>query len=245
MKPIPGGRSHWIRRALVLLPTLALISPIGRRGLAAESSPPLQWEACQNEALASYGYKCATVPRPLRRSEPDGPQVKLAVYGLPATRSDQERIGTLFFNPGGPGQPGGGSAIKGMFLPPDVRRAFDLVTWDPQGLGLSRPVLANCAVSMPRRPATRPVDWQQVLKQRQSELSERNRDCIARHRALIPQMGTVEVVHNLEALRQTVGDDRLTFWGVSYWNRAGFHLCGAVPPASACPANPRKCRPLE
>ena len=60
------------------------------------------------------------------------------------------------------------------------------------------------------------MDWQQVLSQRQLELTERNRDCIARHRALIPEMGTVDAAHDLDALRQAVGDDRLTFWGVSY-----------------------------
>ena len=220
---------HWIRRALVLLPSLALISPLEGRGLAAQSSPLLQWETCRNAALASNGYECATFPRPLRRNEPDGPQVRLAVYRLPSTGSDQERIGTLFFNPGGPGQPGGGSATKGMFLPPAVRRAFDFVTWDPRGLGLSQPALEGCTVSMPSRPATGPVDWQQVLRQRQAELSERNRDCIARHRALIPQMGTVEVAHDLEALRQAVGDDRLTFWGISYGTVLGSTYAALFP----------------
>ena len=82
---------------------------------------------------------------------------------------------------------------------------------------------------MPRRPATGPVDWQEVLKQRQSELSKRNRDCIARHRDLILQMGTVEVAHDLDALRQAVGDDRLTFWGISYGTVLGSTYAALFP----------------
>ena len=83
-----------------------------------------------------------------------------------------------------------------------MRRAFDFVTWDPRGLGQSKPALADCSVAMPQRPATGPVDWQRLLMQRQRELAESNRDCITRDRALIPQMGTIEVVHDLDALRQ-------------------------------------------
>ena len=209
-------QSHWFRRALEALPVLALVSSFGARALADQASPPLRWQACQDYTLASHGYECASFNRPLRRGEPDGPHVELAVFRLPATGSAQERIGTLFFNPGGPGQPGGGSATKGMFLPPKVRRAFDFVTWDPRGLGQSKPALADCSVAMPQRPATGPVDWQRVLTQRQRALAKSNRDCIARYRYLISQMGTVEAVHDLDALRQAVGDDRLNFWGVSY-----------------------------
>ena len=222
-------RSHWLRRALAALPALALVSPFGARALADQETPSLRWQACQNDPLASYGYECARFTRPLRRSEPDGPQVELAVFRLPATGSAQERIGTLFFNPGGPGQPSGGSPTKGMLLPAEVRRAFDFVTWDPRGLGQSRPALADCAVAMPQRPATGPVDWQRVLTLRQRELAKSNRDCIARHRDLIPQMGTVEAAHDLDALRQAVGDDRLSFWGISYGTVIGSTYAALFP----------------
>ena len=220
-------RSNWLRGALAAL--LALASPFGERAMAGQASPPLRWQACQDKTLASYGYECASFSRPLRRAEPDGPQVQLAVFRLPATGSAQERIGTLFFNPGGPGQPGSESANKGLFLPAQVRRAFDFVTWDPRGLGQSKPALADCAVAMPQRPATGSVDWQRVLTQRQRELANSNRDCISRHRDLIPQMGTVEAAHDLDALRKAVGDDRLSFWGVSYGTVIGSTYVALFP----------------
>jgi len=229
MTPRSGVAFQWIRKAFMALPAVALLSSPGVRVWAGPSATPLRWQACQDDTLAAHGYECSRFSRPLRRAEPDGPQVELAVFRLPATGSVQERIGTLFFNPGGPGQPGGGSATRGMFLPARVRRAFDFVTWDPRGLGQSKPALADCAVAMPQRPATGPVDWQRVLTQRQQELTERNRDCIARHRDLIPQMGTVEAAHDLDALRRALGDDRLSFWGISYGTVIGSTYAALFP----------------
>ena len=229
MTPRSGVASPWIRKALTVLPAVALLSPFGARALAGQASQPLRWQACQDDTLASTGYECASFSRPLRRAEPDGPQVELALFRLPATGTSQERIGTLFFNPGGPGAPGHTSAYKGRLLPEEVRRAFDFVIWDPRGLGQSRPALADCAVAMPQRPATGPVDWQRVLTQRQRELAASNRDCIARHRNLIPQMGTVEAAHDLDALRQAVGDDRLSFWGISYGTVIGSTYAALFP----------------
>ena len=66
----------------------------------------------RHDTLAAYGYECASFSRQLRCAEPVGLQVELAVFRLLATGSAQERIGTLFFNPGGPGAPGHASAFK-------------------------------------------------------------------------------------------------------------------------------------
>lgn len=212
-----------------MLPALALVSPFGAWALAGQASQPLHWQVCQDDTLGAYGCECASFSRPLRRAEPVGLQVELAVFRLPATGSAQERIGSLFFNPGGPGAPSHTSAYKGRLLPEEVRRAFDFVTWDPRGLRQSKPALADCSLAMPQRPATGPVDWQRVLMQRQRELAESNRDCIARHRALIRQMGTVGAVHDLDALRQAVGDDRLNFWGISYGTVIGSTYAALFP----------------
>ena len=119
------------------MPVLALVSPFGARALAGQASQPLHWQVChcQDDTLAPYGYECASFNRLLTRAEPVGSQGELAVFRLPATGSAQERIGTLFFNPGGPGAPGHTSVYRGRLLPEEVRRAFDFVTWDPRGLG--------------------------------------------------------------------------------------------------------------
>lgn len=189
----------------------------------------LQWGPCRLERLAKQGFDCSTLKRPLRHRNPNGPQVDLAVFRLPATGPADQKIGTLFFNPGGPGQSGHGSAWKGLLLPDAIRRSFDFITWDPRGIGQSSPALENCSVGMPQRPAIGRVTWDQVLMTRQQQLAEANRDCIVRHRELIQGMGTVETVHDLEALRASVGDPTLTFWGVSYGTVIGSTYAALFP----------------
>ena len=56
--------AHWLRTVLAALPALALVSPFGARVLAGQSPPPLHWQACQDDTLASHGYECASFSRP-------------------------------------------------------------------------------------------------------------------------------------------------------------------------------------
>src|SRR3954462_5941092 len=65
--------------------------------------PALQWQPCGTSTPA--GFECALVPVPLDHAYPDGKTITLAVIRHPATEPNN-RIGTLFFNPGGPGGPG-------------------------------------------------------------------------------------------------------------------------------------------
>ena len=212
-----------------LLPLLVLAGLTPSVLAAARDSKELQWGPCRLERLAKQGFDCSTLQRPLRHLNPDGPQVDLAVFRLPATGPADQKIGTLFFNPGGPGQSGHGSSWKGLLLPDAIRRSFDFITWDPRGIGQSLPALENCSVGMPQRPAIGRVTWDQVLMTRQQQLAEANRDCIVRHRELIQGMGTVETVHDLEALRASVGDTTLTFWGVSYGTVIGSTYAALFP----------------
>lgn len=188
-----------------------------------------RWRACEGDVLQALGFECATLRRPLERQQPSGAQVELAIYRLPATGGAEQRIGTLFFNPGGPGQPGHTSANKAFFLPPSLRRSFDFVTWDPRGLGRSSPALEGCLIGFPRRPAQGTVDWTLVHQARAEELRQANQDCIRRHQGLIRGMGTVEVAHDLEALRRALGESQLTYWGISYGTVIGSTYAALFP----------------
>ena len=65
--------------------------------------PRLVWHQCASPE--QQGFQCATARVPLNYSNPRGPTIHLAVIRHPA--SDRaHRIGTLFFNPGGPGASG-------------------------------------------------------------------------------------------------------------------------------------------
>ena len=219
------------RSRLCMLAGLLAVVGSAAAGHAAQRTEvnPLEWNPCPSGFLAKKGFECARLSRPLHHDQSDGPKIELAVYRLPASGTADERIGSLLFNPGGPGQPGGGSANNAFLIPEDLRRAFDFVIWDPRGLGESTPKLTGCTVGAVQRPATGPVDWQRVLDQRRLELATANRGCIKTHRELISAMGTVETAHDLDALRRALGDPKLTYWGVSYGTVIGSTYAAIYP----------------
>ncbi|MFM8560978.1 MAG: hypothetical protein ACKOB9_02645 [Solirubrobacterales bacterium] len=97
----------------------------------------LDWKSCSQpqfdrwkkiDGASLEGFDCAPFTRPLNRRKPAGSKVTLAVVRLPATGTAAERKGTLFLNPGGPGQSGVGLSDIAFLLPAEVRRSFDFVT---------------------------------------------------------------------------------------------------------------------
>ncbi|MET9893540.1 hypothetical protein ABZZ47_25675 [Streptomyces sp. NPDC006465] len=75
---------------------------------ATSSVPPLEldWRVC----VQGSPYDCATARVPLDYSRPRGRTIELAVIKRKATGPGR-RIGTLLFNPGGPGGPTGTEGV--------------------------------------------------------------------------------------------------------------------------------------
>jgi pimeloyl-ACP methyl ester carboxylesterase len=204
------------------------------RAAAATDAQPgvLDWKPCSDPAFDRWrkvddtdlgGLECATFARPLDRDRPDGNQVTLAVVKSSATGPAAERRGTLFLNPGGPGQSGVGLSKIAYLLPESVRASFDFVTYDPRGIGASTPALEGdgCNIPKPTRPATGTVNWRTVLAARQRQVARANARCLEENRELVEHAGTVDGAHDLDALRAAVGDDKLTYWGLSYGTLLG------------------------
>jgi pimeloyl-ACP methyl ester carboxylesterase len=201
----------------------------------ATTEPPaatLAWKPCADPGFDRWkkidgndldGFECATFTRPLDRSRPHGKQVSLAVVKSPATGPASERKGTLFLNPGGPGQSGVGLSKIVYLLPESVRASFDFVTYDPRGIGASTPAVEGrgCNIPKPTRPATGTVRWASVLAARQAQVARGNARCFAENRDLVEHGGTRDGAFDLDALRAAVGDDKITYWGISYGSLLG------------------------
>ncbi|MFM8763159.1 MAG: alpha/beta fold hydrolase [Solirubrobacterales bacterium] len=192
----------------------------------------LDWKSCSQpqfdrwkkiDGASLEGFDCAPFTRPLNRRKPAGSKVTLAVVRLPATGTAAERKGTLFLNPGGPGQSGVGLSDIAFLLPAEVRRSFDFVTYDPRGIGASTPALSGrgCDIPKPTRPATGAVDWKKVLADRQRQVDRYNALCFKGNRAIVEYGGTVDGAYDLDAMRQAVGDEKITYWGISYGTLLG------------------------
>lgn len=184
--------------------------------------PHLDWAQCPNDPLRAQGFECARMDVPLDRRDPSAGTISLALVRHRATGSADERIGSLLFDVGGPGGPNVAS-IVGIWpgVPDEVRQRFDLVGFDPRGVGESTP-LVDCESPMPKRPATGPVDWADVVRSYAKRLGRANRSCQQRNERIASHMGTNEVVADLDRVRQALGEEQLSFWGMSYGTRIGY-----------------------
>jgi pimeloyl-ACP methyl ester carboxylesterase len=209
--------------ALVALacPGAALADAIPGTGGAAV--PTLEWGGCPasspEEAQFLRPYRCTTVEVPLSYRDPSGQSVELALGLLPAG-DPAHKLGTLFWNPGGPG---GSGRIPPSFS--DVLHArFDIVGFDPRGVAASTPL--QCFSG--NEQAFRLLGWDFPItlaqEQRVIGLSRRAGALCARNGGpLLEHMTTANVARDLDLLRQAVGDAQLNYIGFSY----GTHL-GAV-----------------
>src|SRR5262249_50501855 len=160
--------------------------------------------------------ECSELTVPLDYDEPNGATIDLAVVRVPAT-DPAHRIGTLLMNPGGPG----GSGVEGLplmyvALPPEVTARFDVVSFDPRGVGESAPV--RCFDSVEERTTffaampTVPIGAaEEAARQRAAE--ELARRCGERNAKMLLHLSTGNVARDLDRLRQAVGDDQLTYLG--------------------------------
>ncbi|MFI8454569.1 alpha/beta hydrolase [Kitasatospora sp. NPDC085464] len=189
--------------------------------------PRLTWEKCAD------GFECATARVPLDHHDPHGAGIDLAVIRHPA-EDHAHRIGSLFYNPGGPAV-SGIKALPAMLggFPEEVRKRFDIVSFDPRGTGASAPVqcfddpqdeqalLAGTAAGYPEG-----EDQQQAWSAAYRRLA---RQCADRNPALLPHISTANVARDMELLRRAVGDRQLTYLGTSYGSYLGATYANLFP----------------
>jgi pimeloyl-ACP methyl ester carboxylesterase len=191
--------------------------------------PQLDWSPCTPDSQ----FDCATAKVPLDYSDPSRRTIDLAVIRRKATGPGQ-RIGTLFFNPGGPGGPGTVQMPQNYdSFPQGVRERFDIVSWDPRGIGNSTAV--NCFGSPEEaaawgssKPAGFPVGEQQRATwiAAYKDLAGR---CQQRDPELLRHVSTADTARDLDQLRQAVGDPQLSYLGISYGTILGATYANLFP----------------
>ncbi|REE97914.1 alpha/beta hydrolase family protein [Thermomonospora umbrina] len=182
------------------------------------------WHDCKD------GFECATVKVPLDYARPQGQQLGLAVIRLPA-RKRSGRIGSLVTNPGGPGGSGVGFIREaGRLFGPDVRDRFDLVGFDPRGVGESEPVRCLDGPQLDRffTTDTSPDDPREVAALSAQSQAFAN-GCKARSAARLPHVGTLNAARDIDVLRAALGDDKLTYMGFSYGTYLGAFYAEQFP----------------
>ncbi|HEY7939910.1 MAG TPA: alpha/beta fold hydrolase, partial [Acidimicrobiales bacterium] len=172
----------------------------------------ISWTSCDSS------FECATVQVPVDYAHPDGPKLSIALVKVPAS-DPSKRIGSLLVNPGGPG----GSGIdlaEGNPWPSDIHERFDVVGFDPRGVGRSSPLdchrtLAEMYHSDPT-PRTAP-ETSHLLQESRTFV----RNCATAYRALLPHLGTRDVARDLDQIRVALGESKLNYLGYSYGTSIG------------------------
>ncbi|MEV7275475.1 alpha/beta hydrolase [Streptomyces sp. NPDC093111] len=194
------------------LASAALTAPAA--GAAGSSAPALDWQKC---GPAGLRQECATLSVPLDYAEPDGRRVPLAVSRILSDRPEARR-GVLLVVPGGPG----GSGVqrlsaKGEALGKELGGAYDLVAFDPRGVGGS--MKADCGLADDDRRLVNLRSWPAADGSIDAsvERSRRTAEACARNGgAELRSLTTANQVRDLDRLRAALGEEKVSVWGVSY-----------------------------
>ena len=177
----------------------------------APSTGTLAWKTCG-------GLQCATLRVPVDYANPAGATLDLALARRPA-RTPAARIGSLVFNPGGPGDSGIDALPHELeALTPALQNRFDIVSWDPRGIGRSAPIRcqADQGSSGDSGPPIDPVPTTDADRQRLAEAYRAYGNLCSRvHGTYLRFVGTDSTAEDLERIRVALGDERLTFIGHS------------------------------
>jgi len=154
---------------------------------------------------------------PLDYAEPDGTAITLLVAKRSATGS--KRLGSLIINPGGPG--GSGVWYVGYFDAAGLEN-YDIVGWDPRGVGHSTPVSCFGKDDLDRYfTMDSSPDNAAELQAWIDEQIAFGRSCLERSGALLEHISTMETVRDLDLLRHLLGDKKITYFGSSYGTGIG------------------------
>jgi pimeloyl-ACP methyl ester carboxylesterase len=216
------------RRAKVALAAAVLVAVTGTstqadpgtdtvqtRGAQIAAVPVLDWQPGCFEG----GIECTRARVPLDYDDPSGPQVSLRLARLPAS-DPAKRIGTLFVNPGGPGNSGIDFVLLAArdVLSDRLRSRFDIVSFDPRGVARSEPVRCYPSTGaedpyedLPAFPLTPRQERGTIIAN-----AEYAAACVESEPTMTRHTSTANVARDLDLLRRAVGDDRLTFAGFSY-----------------------------
>jgi pimeloyl-ACP methyl ester carboxylesterase len=179
----------------------------------------LRWTLCPAEGL---NVECSMLSVPLNYADPGGRHIQLALDMVPATAPARDQQGIMLVNPGGPGGDGLPLAPQvAQGLSPSVAARYDIVGFDPRGVGSSVPSLScDPAFFKGVRPNYVPADAAalQVLENRAKTYAA---DCEQKFGWLLPYMTTEDVARDLDSIRVAFGADKINYYGFSYGTYIG------------------------
>ncbi|MQY39678.1 Tripeptidyl aminopeptidase [Streptomyces sp. RB17] len=206
-------------RAAVLCAAVAvLVGSVTAVPAGAAPSAHLSWKKCGSDDYPTL--QCASLKVPLDHANPSGRQITLALSRVPHTAKTSQ--GPLLVDPGGPG--GSGLTLAGFVasaLPRSVAAQYDVVGFDPRGVGRSSPAL-DCApghfrtVRPDTLPATAALERTNLARAKSFAAA-----CDRKYADVLPYIDTVSSVRDLDSVRRALGAPRISYFGYSYGTYLG------------------------
>ncbi|MFC3572983.1 alpha/beta hydrolase [Streptomyces yaanensis] len=200
------------------LGALALAVPESAHA-APQAASALKWGACPASSDAPHGTYCSTLKVPLDYTKPNGRKITLtlSIAGL----ANAER--TLVVNPGGPGE--SGIALAKMVwgsLPQNVSEKYNVVSFDPRGVGASTPVSCGDTAKLIKHPASSYAPANPLQEKKRRVVARRVAErCQVKSGALLPYITTENAARDMDRIRAALGRTKLDYLGYSYGSRLG------------------------
>ncbi|RVX41182.1 TAP-like protein [Nonomuraea polychroma] len=217
-------------RGLVIGVTVAALAGMTPGASAARDAQPT-WRDCVGQGIPA-GMQCAEIEVPVDWAKPDESKVKLDLARLPATES-AHRIGSVLGVPGGPGANGIDDLKRAATDLTELRRRFDLVAYKPRTTVWRDQMPPSCM-----QPGTSLFEpqGQKQYKALAAAMTKALKECQnADKTGLFAHMDSLSVARDMDAVREALGEERLSFMANSY---------GGVPAAAYARLFPQRIRAM-
>lgn len=192
------------------------------QGLARFYHQQVDWTDCGD------GDTCASIWVPLDYAHPDGQAITIKAKMQPAG-DPSHKEGTLFINPGGPGG-SGIDYLNYINLDSSVTSAYDIVGFDPRGVGQSTPVHCVSDQQLDAYVASDPTpDTPAEIQRMQQIWSGFTQGCVQNSGPLLSHVSTIEAARDMDILRAVVKDPTFTYYGASYGTFLGATYAALFP----------------
>ncbi|KAI2633788.1 alpha/beta-hydrolase [Hypomontagnella submonticulosa] len=214
--------------ALLISHTLAAALPTN----LSNGSQSFEWKHCPQWLVPGNStLRCGSLSVPLDWDSPAKGAITIGVMKLPA-RDPKNRIGNVFFQPGGPGNQGSSSVLQmttgDLEVGADILDRFDMIGVDPRGTGLSEPLKCDVQLYNARLPYY-PSDPDSFQKRVEYNLAMRKSCLEMSGNNLIDYMDSISIAKDYEAVRVALGNEPMNWLSVSYGTQLGSQYAELFP----------------
>ncbi|GAA0996143.1 alpha/beta hydrolase [Nocardiopsis tropica] len=227
------GRSAPLTAVVLLAGSLVAAAPAAADDRDGRPVPEVEWGACPADVpTGPYPLECGTVPVPVDYGDPEGAGIDIMVSRLAGGAPDGRR-GILLLNPGGPGGSGLSmpADLAALGAPTSLLDTYDLIGMDPRGVGHSSPVSCGFTADQAYYGNIPPYAVDDAAVTDHAVTAEQVADqCAANDtEGLLPHMSTANTARDMDRIRAALGEERTSFFGVSYGTALGSAYASMFP----------------